>query len=55
MSGRVNVARGFVVTRGAVVFVTNAIDVFRTKPALDPLLFDGGLELGDAAVVGLLL
>ena len=48
-------ARGFVDTRGAVVFVTNTMALCRTKPALDPLSFDGGLELSDAAVVGLLL
>ena len=35
-------ALGFVVARGA-------------KSALDPLLFDGGLELHDAAVEGFLL
>ena len=37
------------------MFVTDTMAVCITKPDLDPLSFDGGLELSDAAVVGLLL
>ena len=54
-NGRVDVACGFVAARGDVVFLSNAMAVCRTKPALDPLSFDGDLELLDGAVVGLLL
>ena len=37
------------------MFVNDAMAMCITKPALDPLSFDGDLELLDGAVVGLLL
>ena len=49
----INVALGFVATQCTVVFVAHAVAVGGAKPALDPLLIDGCLQLRDAAVKGL--
>ena len=51
----VEVARGFVAARLAVVLVANAMAVGGAEPALDPFALDSRLELRDAAVEGFFL
>ena len=51
----IEVARGFVAARLAVVLVANAMAVGGAETALDPLALDFRLELRDAAVEGFFL
>ena len=55
MSGYVDVPRGLVAARGAVVFVSDAMAMDGTKYALDQFLLDGGLGMCDVVVEGVLL
>ena len=52
---RVDVSRGFIDARLAVMFVANAMTVGGSEPDLYPLVLDGRLELRDAAVEGFFL
>ena len=55
MIGRVDMARGFVASKGAVLFVSDAMAAGGEKFALDPLSLDIILELHDAVAEGFIL